>query len=261
MGGAAEKVLIEEMTWPEIRAAMEAGADTIVIGVGAVEQHGPHLPEGTDACLAECYAIELARRLGRALAAPVIRPGVSPHHMGFPGTITLRESTLVAIMEDYVESFVKHGFTRFQFFCSHGGNYDTVARRVERFRRERPDCVFLPESDLLEHLGEMNAVARADGIPPEAVGAHAGDSETSQMLACRPDSVRMDRAAAGYLGFFDGAAKERLFSGGTRALSEIGVLGDPRGSTAERGRRYVAAGITLLERAALDYRPEKPPSP
>ncbi len=246
----SSKVLMEEMTWPEIKAAMEAGADTVIIGVGAVEQHGPHLAEGTDAVMGQSYAVELARRLGNALAAPVIRPGVSPHHMGFPGTVTLRESTLVAIMEDYVASYVRHGFTRFQFFCSHGGNYDTVAKTVERFRKEYPDRVFLPESRMMEHLGLMNETGRADGITPQAVGAHAGDSETSQMLAYHPGMVRMEKAAPGFMDGFDEKAKARLFAGGTKSLSEIGVLGDPTRSTAERGRRYVSAGLDLLEKAA-----------
>ncbi|MFZ4617868.1 MAG: creatininase family protein, partial [Rectinemataceae bacterium] len=155
MSGFRTRFLIEEMTWPEIRAAIDAGADTIVIAVGAVEQHGPHLAEGTDSFMGESYAIEIAARLGNALVAPVIRPGISPHHMGFPGTVTLRESTLVAIMEDYVASYVHHGFTRFQFFCSHGGNYEAVARAVARFRDEYTKCdlnfPFLIE--LLKELG------------------------------------------------------------------------------------------------------------
>lgn len=245
-------VLMEEMTWPEIRDAMDAGATTVIIPVGAVEQHGPHLALGTDALMGEIDAVELARRLGNALVAPVIRPGISPHHLSFSGTLSLRKETLVMVLEDYVASYIRHGFRKMLFFCSHGGNYDAVGETVERMRKAYPDCYFYPEPDLLELLGTMNGVGSCDGIGPEAVGAHAGDSEASQMLAYFPELVRMERAKAGFLAPFDSAAKKRLFEGGTRSLSEIGVIGDPREATAERGRRYVAATVKLLEKTIRD---------
>lgn len=77
--------LLEEMTWPEIQAAMKNGCDTVVIYAASIEQHGPALPEMTDTILGYAAASDLAKRLGNALAAPLIRPGLSAHHMCFPG--------------------------------------------------------------------------------------------------------------------------------------------------------------------------------
>ena len=73
--------LLEEMTWPEIKAQMEAGKRTVIIMAASIEQHGPHLAEATDTILGYAEAIDLAERLGNAFVAPVIRPGLSEHHM------------------------------------------------------------------------------------------------------------------------------------------------------------------------------------
>ena len=102
--------LLEEMTWPEIQAAMKNGCDTVVIYAASIEQHGPALPEMTDTILGYAAASDLAKRLGNALAAPLIRPGLSAHHMCFPGSITLRPETFRAVVEDYISAYVHHGF-------------------------------------------------------------------------------------------------------------------------------------------------------
>ena len=93
-------LLLEEMAWPEIKAALENGMRTVIVFAGAVEQHGPHLAEITDAARARAEAIDLAERLGDALVAPVIRPGISEPHMSMPGTISLRPEVFKGLMED-----------------------------------------------------------------------------------------------------------------------------------------------------------------
>jgi creatinine amidohydrolase len=237
---------MEAMTWPEIQDAMSNGYDTVIIPVGAIEQHGPHLAEGTDSFMGQADGLALAGLLGTALVAPVIRPGISPHHMAFPGTITLRPQTLTMLLEDYVDSYVRHGFKSFYIFCSHGGNYDTVAAALPQLRQRHPACRFFDEPPLLELLAGNNAVGGVDGISPQRIGAHAGDSETSQMLANFPDMVRMDQAVPGWIGTFDDDAKQQLFTNGMKGLSGIGVLGDPTAATAERGRRYIQAKAELM---------------
>src|SRR5919197_4742979 len=119
-------VAIEYMRWPEIRERIADGHNTAVFSVGAIEQHGPHLPSNVDELLGSEFALELARRLGRALMAPTIRPGVSPQHIEFPGTITLRSETLKLLIEDYVHSLVRHGFRRVVVISAHFGNRSTV---------------------------------------------------------------------------------------------------------------------------------------
>ena len=130
----SERILLEEMTWPEVEEALEAGWTTVVVAVGAVEQHGPHLPLLVDAARGDRLAVEVARRLGDALVAPTIRIGCSEHHMGFPGTLTLRRATLEAICLDYVVSLARHGFTRICFVPSHGGNFGPLAEMLDDLR-------------------------------------------------------------------------------------------------------------------------------
>ncbi len=83
------RLLLEEMTWPEVEEAIASGYTSVVVAAGAVEQHGPHLPLLVDAARGDRLAIEVAERLGSALVAPTIRVGCSEHHMGFPGTLKL----------------------------------------------------------------------------------------------------------------------------------------------------------------------------
>src|SRR5512144_2375166 len=88
-------VILAELTWPEVRELLDSGqADTAVIAVGATEQHGPHLPLGTDALLAQAIGERLASRLGRALLAPTVTVGRSEHHLALAGTVSLTQETL-----------------------------------------------------------------------------------------------------------------------------------------------------------------------
>jgi hypothetical protein len=127
-------VFLERMTWPEIEAAIAAGYTRAVVCLAASEQHGPHLPEGTDAWLGQELAGRLARALGDALVAPVIRPGCSEHHLGFAGTITVPVDVLVALLDAYVDSLSRHGFERFLVFPSHGGNLPALTNWPGRRR-------------------------------------------------------------------------------------------------------------------------------
>src|SRR5918912_314656 len=99
-----EEVLIEHMTWPEIEDAIKRGKRTAIVVAASSEQHGPHLPEATDALLGEELGARLAHRLGDALVAPVIRPGCSEHHMAFAGSLTISAELLAAILDAYVKS-------------------------------------------------------------------------------------------------------------------------------------------------------------
>src|SRR5689334_17523468 len=103
------EVRLERMTWPEIGEAIANGNTTAIIVAGSSEQHGPHLPEGTDSMIGEGLAVRLAHKLGNALVAPVIRPGCSDHHLAFPGTVSISEDLLIKTIDAYVDSLRKHG--------------------------------------------------------------------------------------------------------------------------------------------------------
>ena len=106
----AEKVLIEEMTWVEIKEAIDQGKTGVIVVSGAMEQHGPHLPTGTDTILGYELAQRAALKLGNVLVAPVVRPCLSEHHIGFPGSFTLSWETYYDVIEDYCESLARFGF-------------------------------------------------------------------------------------------------------------------------------------------------------
>lgn len=235
------EVQLQRMTWPEVGRALEEGKRTAVIVAASSEQHGPHLPEATDELLGEALGVRLAHRLGDALVAPVIRPGCSEHHMGFPGTISIDPDLLIALLDAYVASLRRHGFTRFVVFSSHGGNYPVLA---EWQRRGLPVGVLLI-CDLDGITGTMLRALRSFGRDDETI-PHADISETAELLHVHPELVHMERAVRGFVGE---VGLPELQQNGLRAVSETGILGDPLGATAEIGEAVMDALVDYLVEA------------
>ncbi len=113
---------LDRMTWPDVKAEMEKGCRTVIVCFGSHEQHGPHLPLGTDAFLGDSIGEGLAERLD-AFLAPVFRVGCSEHHMGFPGTITLSSETFQKLVGEATQSLSRHGFEEIILIPTHGGNF------------------------------------------------------------------------------------------------------------------------------------------
>ena len=249
-------LLLEEMTWPEVRRALADGWDTVVVAVGAVEQHGPHLPLLVDAARGDRLAREVAQRLGRALVAPTIRIGCSEHHMEFPGTISLRPATLEAVCADYATSLARHGFRAVCFVPSHGGNFAPLAEMLDRLRTAAgPECDVRAYTDLAGFVAIWErAVAEAAPELKERVGGHADIAESSELLCIRPDLVRRERAEPGYVGGFNPELTQRIFQDGFQAVTPNGVLGDPRGMSREIGDRCIAATAEGMAAALRDPR-------
>jgi creatinine amidohydrolase len=237
----SDTILLEEMTWPEVGEALASGRTTAVVAVGAVEQHGPHLPLLVDAARGDRLAVEVARRMDGALVAPTIRVGCSEHHMGFPGTLSLRTSTLVAICTDYVVSLARHGFTRVCLVPSHGGNFGPLRDMLADLRAAvAPQCRVDAYTDLLGFMTFwQGAVEAEDPSLVERVGGHADLAETSEMLCIRPDLVRKERAERGHVQPFDGELMDRIFQEGFRAVTPNGVLGDARGANESMGEACI----------------------
>lgn len=237
-----QSVLLEELTWPEVEAALESGTKTAVVAVGSVEQHGPHLPLVMDALAGDEIARRIATRLGDALAAPTIRPGCSGHHMDFPGTITIPPETLMSTIESYCRSLDAHGFEDIVLVPTHGGNFAPVNTVAPEIAREI-DAAVIALADLDGLMKLMNEGLREAGVRYEEPVIHAGAAETAIVLAVAEDLVRTDEIAVGHEGDL---SVPRLLSEGFRSITETGVLGDPREATPE-------AGETIVERIAEAY--------
>ena len=227
----SSSVLLEEQTWPEVEQAIESGTRTVVVAVGSVEQHGPHLPLIMDTLAGDELARRVAAELGDAFAAPTIRPGCSGHHMDFPGTITVPSELLMDTIRAYCRSLDEHGFEHVVLLPTHGGNFAPVKTVAPEIARE-VDANVIPLADLDQLMELMNEGMAEAGVDYEEPVIHAGAAETAIVLAVAEGLVRTDELAVGHEG---PVSPSRLFSEGFRAITETGVLGDPREGTAEAG--------------------------
>jgi creatinine amidohydrolase len=237
------------LSWPEVRDEIDRGRDTIVVCFGAVEQHGHHLPMGTDSMLGDELGRELAEHLD-AFLAPTIQVGCSRHHLAFPGTMSVSEETFAGVVSDIVTGWAGQGFKRIVLLPTHGGNFGPLAAALESLGPiEGVKLVAITDLGIL--VNATLGLGAELGIPASEGGIHGGEWETSMMLAVHPELVHMDRAVAGYTGDLE-TGMQRFFVEGVDALTDTGVIGDPKQASAEHGRKYfdrlVQLAIELIEK-------------
>lgn len=232
---------LETMTSPAVRQAIDAGHDLIVIPFGAMEQHGGHLPIGTDAMLGDEIGRRLADHLD-AFLAPTVRVGCSEHHLAFAGTMTLTKDTLKRVAIEYARGLAKHGFRRIVFLPTHGGNFQPIVEAVEEFEPIDGVTVITVASDFSRQVLQEATVAVSAkfGISPGESGAHSGEWETSIMLHLAPELVHMEAAEPGYTGDMEDAVRRILMEGGgVETVTSNGIMGDPSRASGERGDAYL----------------------
>jgi creatinine amidohydrolase len=242
------RCILAEMTWPEVERAVTAGITTVILPLGATEQHGPHLPLGTDTLRANFLAEELSEALASALVAPALPIGCSDEHTGFAGLIGIDHETLARVIADCGRRLGGWGVKRLVLLSAHGGNLEALELARARLQEEVPglDVQILTPSPALSP--SILRIAEADGISSAAVGLHAGEGETSEILSLRPDLVRMELAVPGYAGSLS-EIMPRLRQAGVRGVTPLGTLGDPGRACARRGAAYLAAQVDSFRRA------------
>jgi creatinine amidohydrolase len=213
--------------WPALPEA-----PVLVVPLGSVEQHGHHLPLGTDTSVA-CAAAEAAVAvLDDVLLAPALAYGASGEHEGFPGTISIGTEALTGLLVEYGRSACRWA-GRVLIVNGHGGNLDALRAAVPRLRSEGRDVAWFP-----------------CGVP--GGDAHAGRTETSLMLHVEPESVLGDRAVPGDTTPIT-ELLPRLRAEGVRAVSPTGVLGDPAGASVEEGAGLLEGLVERLIAAARTW--------
>ncbi len=198
---------------------------TLLVPLGATEQHGPHLPIGTDTVIATAWAEAVAARLTGVLVAPTIPYGASGEHQAFAGTLSIGHDALHLVLIELARS-AANDFRRIVFVSGHAGNDTTLRTAVAQLRDEGHDAHFV--------------VPRLPGAD-----AHAGHTETSLMYHLAPDTVRADAAAPGSIAPLVDII-EQLMSEGVAAVAPNGVLGDPTDASSIIGAElfeHLVAGL------------------
>ncbi|MGY1623709.1 mycofactocin biosynthesis peptidyl-dipeptidase MftE [Geodermatophilus sp. SYSU D00965] len=204
----------------------------LLVPLGAVEQHGHHLPLATDTTVACAVAESAVDALDGVLLAPALAYGASGEHEDFPGTISIGTEALTGLLVEYGRS-AGRWVGRLVVVNGHGGNLGALRTAVPRLRSEGRDVAWFP-----------------CGVP--GADAHAGRTETSLVLHVEPARVRADRAVAGETTPI-AQLLPRLRAEGVRAVSPTGVLGDPAGASAEEGAQLLAAMAARLADAVRTW--------
>jgi creatinine amidohydrolase len=237
----------ERLTWPEVRRA--AGEDRVaLVPVATLEDHGPHLPVDTDLrIVSEICQRAAAAAADRVVLLPAIPHGYDPHHMDFPGAITIGWDTFVRYCTDVGRSLAHHGFRRMLFLNGHGSNQNLVETAARLVMVDRPEVL----AAAAFYLASPAAFEVIDRVRSSTRGgmAHACELETSIYLAIDPDAVAMELAVDersypegehAWLDWSDGPLKLMPW---WSSFSRSGVQGDATLGTAAKGRALLAAAV------------------
>jgi creatinine amidohydrolase len=235
------------MHWEELSVsdieALDRDAAVLLLPLGSIEQHGRHLPLGTDTMLAAALSLEAAKLMpGRVAVLPPPWYGFSQHHMRFPGTVTLRAETMMALVEDIAQSVVAHGFRRLVLVNGHGGNaglVDVLSAKLGHQFYGRARVAGLTYFQLARDGIAKLRLSGAGGM------GHACEFETAMMQHVRPELVNMKSARTTYPNTGSAYVSTDLIIGSRVRtyndfgdLSETGTLGDPSLASPDAGARF-----------------------
>ena len=248
-------MLLAMSTWPEIEAWLKT-SKTVVIPIGSNEQHGPTGLLGTDWLCPEIIAHE-AQAGDQILVGPTFNIGMAQHHLGFPGTITLRPTTFIAAIQDWVSSLTRHGFERIYFLNGHGGNIATIEAAFSEiyaewsFAAERTPFILK-----LRNWWELEGVQKlAIRQFPTGHGSHATPSEIAITQAAYPHAIKAENYAPQIAP--NGPIRDAL---DYRARFPDGRIGsDPGQATPEKGQELIDACVPALLKEVVAFGDEVQP--
>ena len=238
-----DSVFIEDLTWVELRDLIGSGKTTAILPVGGTEQNGPHMAIGKHNFIIRHTAEGIARQLANALVAPIVayvpEGDIEPPtgHMKWPGTITLPPEHFRKLVEYAARSFKLHGFRDVVFIGDHGSYQKDLKEVAEALTSEWKGTGvrvhFVPQY----YSGNgLTAWLETQGVTKQEIGSHASITDTSQLMALDPRYIRANK-----------------LNDGTEVA---GVLGDPRRSSVELGRRgldlKIAAGVKFIRQAVSE---------
>ncbi len=249
-----------EMSYAEA-AELRKKTDVVLIGVGSVEQHGPHLPLGADSMqvteLAKRVAVKLRKKRREVAIAPVIPFGNSIVHMEFPGSITLRDQTLVAVIKDVCRSLHSHGFTRQALLIGHVGNIPAMKIAARETHEELGAEVMVLNwiSVVFKNAQKLFKSSR----PWYGGEGHGGEYNTSLFMAMHPELVDMKRAKVNW-----SKKAEEVYQNPDcdymfhryKALTRSGIIGDPFVSTKETGDAIFNFAADWIVKCVMDKFPK-----
>jgi len=236
LGRAPDTVFLEELTWTEVRALIDAGATTVIVPTAGTEQNGPHMVLGKHRYRMEWGSDRIARALGNALVAPVMtyvpEGDIDPPagHMRYAGTISIPPDVFRAVLDSTARSLAAHGFTDILFIGDSGPNQepmkDVAASLNAQWSAGAARVHYISD---WYYTTAFDDWLRKQGIADDVMGTHAGLTDTALLLAVAPQHVRTGSIEVG------------------KGRDTDGVTGDPTGATAEMGR----VGMDMQVEAAL----------
>jgi creatinine amidohydrolase len=255
----AKALVLQEMSWTDVAEYLKT-SDMVIIPLGSTEQHGPHMPLGTDFYEAVGMSKMISAKTG-VVVAPVLLSGYSVYHSGFAGSLSLKPETMEQVLFETAEMLMKYGFRRFLFFNYHGGNQIVESKVIHRINHTTEACAVA--------IGAGASFQTYSDDIPGVYDTHAGINETSIMLYLKPELVNMEKAEKpkfkaspkiqeiidmgrenpelyALLSTVQGVPEETKKGGASHELSSNGIwsTGDPKRATRERGEKTVNAMVT-----------------
>lgn len=238
LGHPGHGLRLSGMLSPQVRAALAKGDIDVLVPLGAVEQHGPHLPLGTDTVIVNAVAERVAARFPDLLIGPCFPVGCSDHHLEFTGTVSLPPRVMADALRAVAVTLLGHGFRTVYLVTGHAGNTSAMDAAVSGLPPGLEDRV-AALSDWPAQRAAIHSWGRNElGLSSQEIGSHAGHFETSILLLLCPEAVQMDAAPLGHVGAAEEASKV-LSEKGMMGLSASGVIGDARTATPQAGEGYL----------------------